>query len=312
MTTQPSSIGAIGKPQYDTHNNRVKGFYATVVEDVTGTGSFLEEAKYLMSLKQATRLTARFVTPSTMESYASVYGITVETKPIPLSGSWKGHWILYLASNSIERVEPQAISSQEDRIIADCLETARRRDPLSKANQNGYKLETARGVKSDRDVARLHQLYTEVYKDYVFPLTEDGVAQLVQNPNSITALARNRDGRIASVAVAELVEIKTDKGLLRISEISDEATHPDHRGNGLNQACVHTAVEELLKVHNGNIHLIYAENRATSRGVNQQSANLGWNFAGRLNRAGRIDADRDIEVEGPYEDLNVWYYPLQG
>ena len=133
---------------------------------------------------------------------------------------------------------------------------------------------------------------------------------LVKSPTSITALARDNNGNIVSVAVAEVAEILTDRGLLRISELSDEATHPYHRNKGLNQSCVSALVQELLATYGGKIHLIFEEDRAPSRGVNQQSANLGFRYAVRLNRHCRINADRDIEVEGPYEDLNVWYLPL--
>lgn len=333
---QPSSIGSV-EPTYDAHNDRVKGFCGSVIADPDAATTFIEEARRLRDANHASRLSVRFVTnypltatprkrvqidyeparPSGIwapqpEFYTEFYLNGFETHPIPLSGSgWDGFWVQYFGENKKERIEPENILRQEDSIIAESLRTAKQTDPTSKAGRNGYRIETARGVRSDQDVRNLTQLYNTVYQEYVFPLTEQNVAGLVQNPNSITVLARNGNDEIASVAVAEVMEIPTDRGLLRISEISDEATHPDHTRNGLNQACVHTATEELLKLYGDGVHLVYAENRAVSRGVNQQSANLGWIYAGRLNRPVRIKAASDIEVEGSYEDLNVWYNLLR-
>jgi len=298
------SIGTIGKPVYDRHNDRVKGFCTNVVESTDLVNDFIKKAGDIGHQNGATRLTARFLTKS--PACLSAYGTMFETEYIPLHGKWNGYGIQYFVENSAKRAEPESVKFEEDRIVSESLRTARIH-PLSKAAAGrGYIIET--GLKTDRDITRLYQLYNAVYRDYVFPLTEKNVSELVENPNSITAIARI-GSEIASVAIAEIVEIPTNAGILRISELSDEATHHNHRGNGLNQACVTAAIKELLTKYGDAIHLIFEEDRAVSRGVNQQSANIGFRYAGRLKRHCRIDADGDIEVEGPYEDLNVWYLP---
>ena len=289
----------------------MKGFCPYVITSPELFYAFLEEARNLRANTNATRITLRFVTSPDYRLWLPTqpdgYYTSLETTAIPLFGRWRGHRVQYFGENSVQRIEPKDVIEKEHRIVFESLSRANQRDPFLKPNQNGYQLQI--GIGNDRDIKQLHELYNAVYRDYVFHLTLENVTELVENPKSITATARSTDGRIASVAIAEVVEIPTNKGLLKISEISDEATHPHHRGNGLNQACVHSLTRELIKTYGEEIHLIYAEDRATSRGVNQQSANLGWVYDGRLNRHCRIDADRDIEVEGPHEDLNVWHFP---
>jgi len=325
---QPSSIGQIGTPYFDSHNMRVKGFCSYVIGDTSEKAEeFIHRAKHLRDATSATRITVRLVTTQPFRTMGHelkpIYGAMkpasarnllpvdyingFETRATPLVGKWMGHWIQYWGENAADRIEPEGIRLKEVAIVSDSLKARKLRNPFSKAGERGYMVEL--GVRSDADIRQLHELYNAVYEDYVFPLTPDNVAGLVTSQSSVTALARDGTGNIASVAVAEIVEIPTDKGLLRISEISDEATHPNHRGNGLNQACVAILAQELLRRYGDEIHLIYVEDRATSRAVNQQSANLGFLHVGRLNRHGRLKADRDIDVEGPYEDLNVWFLP---
>ncbi|MBI1972325.1 MAG: hypothetical protein HYS53_03420 [Candidatus Aenigmarchaeota archaeon] len=319
---QPSSIGSI-EPAYDAHNRRVRGFYDSVVISPDQVESVVGQSRRLADQTGATRISLRFVvnTPWPVAMYESgderglwlpsPDGLRLagnETASIPLSG--RRERVVYFGENDPTRIEPEAVRQKETGMVLESIRTARERNPFSKAHANGYSVDVERGVTRDPDVRRLFDLYSSVYRDYVFPLTEENVAALVQNPNSITAFVRGARDDIAAAAVAEVLEMYIDGEILRICEISDEATHPGYRGNGLNQACVQSLVDELMRGRD-EISLVYAEDRATSRGVNQQSANLGWVFAGRLNKAGRINADRNIEIDGPYEDLNVWYYPLQ-
>ncbi|MBI2578208.1 MAG: hypothetical protein HYW26_00705 [Candidatus Aenigmarchaeota archaeon] len=319
-----SSIGRIGEPVFDRHNDRVKGFCTTVLEHSDGAMPFIEQARIVRDWRYASRITLRFVTryplaertclassgirkPNCFSPLGNFYSRGFETEYIPLSGEWQGYGVQYFGENSARRIEQGNAVLKEDEIVFESLRTATSRDPFSKASERGYVTEL--GIRSDGDIRQLFRLYQAVYRDYVFPLTEENVAELVETPTSIVALARHGSGSIVSVAIAEIAEIETSRGLLRISELSDEATDPSHRSNGLNQACVATLVNELLGRYGNDIHLIFEEDRACSRGVNQQSANLGFRYAGRLNRHCRIDADRDVEVEGPYEDLNVWFLP---
>lgn len=340
MTLHPSSIGSVGEPVFDAHNNRVRGFYSSVVDNPYQIDSAMEKARRLMDKTGSSRISLRFVVetgsypmrkyesnatglwlPASREYEPAAESLHVkslplgnwrnragiETIPIPIRG-WDGCGIVYLGENRTDRIEPDDVRQREIELVKESIKTASARDPFHRAHSNGYRVELHHGITNDKDVRKLHELYTSVYRDYVFPLTEDNVAELVQNPESITAFIRGRDNDIAAAAVAEIARIPINGKNLLVCEISDEATHPNYRGNGLNQACVQSLVDELLK-NKEELNLIYAEDRAVSRGVNQQSANLGWRFAGTLNRVGRIDADSDIKVEGPYEDLNVWFYP---
>ncbi len=322
MSNGASSIGSVGTPVYDAHNNRVKGFHGYVVDDPYQAGEIIENSRRMARVTGATRISIRFVVETekfAAHKYNSKTGLWLpsgngmwlagtETSPIPIKGC-DGRGIVYFAENHLTRIEPEDVRRREKEIVDESTKTANARDPFHRAHSNGYHVELQHGVTSDKDVGKLHELYRSVYREYVFPLTEDNVAELVQNPGSITAFIRGRNDDIVAAAVAEMAEIPVNGKVLSICEISDEATHPKQRGNGLNQACVQSLVDELMGSQK-RLNLIYAEDRAVSRGVNQQSANLGWRFAGTLNRIGKIDADADIKVGGPYEDLNVWYYPM--
>jgi hypothetical protein len=244
------SIGAVGRPVYDSHNNRVKGFCTTVITSPEMVYPLIEEARKIRDATRATRITLRFVTTvplelgrlaefesspriintQLMEDPVTHYFSGFETIPIPLGGSWRGYWVQYFGENSRERIAPKNVREKEDEIVYESLRTARWRDPFQRVRQAGYRIEI--GIRDDSDIKQLSELYNLVYRDYTFPLTEDNIRALVKSPTSITALARDNNGNIVSVAVAEVAEILTDRGLLRISELSDEATHPYHRNKG--------------------------------------------------------------------------------
>ncbi len=316
------SIGAIGRPVYDSHNNRVKGFCAKLVTSIDDVHSFIDEARQIRDNQSATRITLRFVTQSNLTFNPLLLGDgRFETSPIPLASDWSGCFVQYFGENYKSRTESNKnVISEEDSIVSESL--CSRHSDLSlqrQRRQKDYSIEIGlKDDRSDEDKRQLYELYNLVYTDYTFPLTEQSVRELVENPKSITAIARDEYQNIVSVAIAEVAEIpivisRNESKLLRISELSDEATHPSHRGIGLNQDCVVRLVRELLATYENNIHLVFEEDRAASRGVNQQSANLGFRYMGRLNRHCRIKAYSNIEgIVGSYEDLNVWYYPING
>jgi hypothetical protein len=54
--------------------------------------------------------------------------------------------------------------------------------------------------------------------------------------------------------------------------------------------------------------LFYAEARACHKPINQSFFNMGFRYAGRLNKQCVLSGDHEVNENGPYENLNVWYF----
>jgi len=269
----------------------------------------------LRNIKNATRITLRFIyisegleepTGIFRQARTSIgtnvkYGYETE---IPLRGEWKDYSIIYYGENNIERFSPPEILKAEDALIEQVFRNRKSYDPLEKVRKLGYRIET--GSLKRNDIDQIYQVYRDAFTRYLFEITPETVRNLLDNEDVRVAVARDLNDQIVAIIVGEIAEIRTDLGNLKICELSDEATLKPHRGMGLNQACVKALIEEL---NNSGIDLIYQEDRACHIAVNQQSANLGFMYAGRLNKHCVIGGDREIQEEGPYENLNVVYLP---
>ncbi len=304
MAEAASSIGRIGEPYFDRHNNRIKGFYADIITDSRQAPTLIRGARALMERSDATRMTLRFVTAPGVE-------IPHEAL-IPLEGRWSGHNISYYGENSGERSSPAGIVKMQKNLVSWAMRNRRSYDAMRLAQERGYAIDTSR-ISSSEDMERLVYLYSQAYASngngvrYTFGINEDSIRSLAGNPDAITAVARNRDGRIVSITVAETTRIPTGDGDLMICELSDEATLREHRNLGLVQACVQALSSQLYG--SMGTDAIYAESRASIIGANKNVANAGFAHAGLLQKHCVMGGDKDVPEQGPYENLNVWYLP---
>jgi len=304
----PSSIGGIGRPYYDRHNDRIKGFFTNTIraENIEEAKAYLEEARRLRNLHNASRITVRMIVSTEMLPLISQL-MNVEAL-IPLEGRWDGYHIVYMAENSESRCTPRRILEEEERLLFNVLQTTRRKsgeEVMRRVRENGYRIELLREV-SPREIEEIVGIYNEVLPSYTFPITPESVRELISSPTSLVAVARDFNDRIVSISIAEVARLETDLGLLTIAELSDEATLRSHRRRGLSQACILLLADELSR--NGT-DLIYEEARATHVGVNKATVSLGFRYAGRLIQHCVIGGDREIDFESIYEDLNVFYLP---
>ena len=97
--------------------------------------------------------------------------------------------------------------------------------------------------------------------------------------------------------------MKTTRGAFGICELSEMATKKEHRGKGL----VTYATQLLMEEIKDDVDMIYAEARACHRAINQSFKNLGFQYGGRLEKHCTLSGAHDVEEQGPYENLNVWY-----
>jgi len=229
-----------------------------------------------------------------------------EESRIPLNKDWNGYEIVYLADNHSERMSPKEILQQEDELVRNVIENTRVENNLERIAKDGYKVEILKSVNPE-GLSQIVEIYQKSFTWYLFEMTPENIKGLITNPNARTSVVRNPDGKIVSICVAETARIETNHGILNICELSDEATHPEYRRRGLNQACIETLISHLYR--EDNIDLIFEEARAPHIGVNKVAAKLGFIYAGRLHKHCVIGGTKEVPENNLYENLNVWYLP---
>ena len=151
---------------------------------------------------------------------------------------------------------------------------------------------TLRICRSD-DVETMAEVYAEVFPTYPFPI--DDPAYLRETMASQVAyFGIWFDGKLAALSSAEM-----DKQARNV-EMTDFATLPDHRGQGLATILLDAMEKEM---RGRNMATAYTIARAPSFGMNTTFARMGYHFAGRL--------INNTNIGGQFEDMNVWYKHLQ-
>ncbi|EMG39125.1 beta-lysine acetyltransferase [Desulfocurvibacter africanus PCS] len=136
-------------------------------------------------------------------------------------------------------------------------------------------------------------LYGRVFASYPFPIHDP--RYLCETMRShVRYMGAFKDGGLAAVASAELDR----KG--RNAEMTDFATLPEHRGQGLASILLARLEEEAARL---GVLTAYTIARAVSPGMNITFARAGYAFAGTLTR--------NTNIAGALECMNVWHKPLR-
>ncbi|MDP3882188.1 MAG: GNAT family N-acetyltransferase [Nanoarchaeota archaeon] len=287
------SLGKIGEMYFDERNNRIKFFSTTIHSSPDSVRSLIAQGKEMMDDKGATRLNARFfVRDFTLEG-------NVEAA-IPLNSSFRGTQLVFIGINRGKRIDSSEVLLAEEDLIREVL-----REPLHNCHglSAGYSFERLTPLNlRPYDIRDMSSLYSQAFTTYTASLDEASLLEMIRN--SIVYCARDKDeGKIVSTSVAEIGKVPTSNGNFGICELSEMATLPEHRGRGISTSLTQALVHEI----SSKVDLIYAEARACSLSVNKVFHNLGFNFAGRLMKQCILSGCYDIEENGPYENLNVWY-----
>jgi len=285
------SIGEIGRPYYDKENDRIKFFSTEVFESFEKIEQAVSEAYRLMQDHNATRINLRFL--SKLD-----YLFNVEAK-ISLNKGFSGINLYFIGINDYSRLSSEEILVQEDNIISRV-----KNKPLDLEGHvdlpEKFELSNLKDY-CFNDIMQLERLYNEAFKTYTAELNSITIKEMLEN--SVVYGIRYK-GAVVSTVVAEIANIKLNDGRdFRISELSEMATFREFRGKGL----VSYATRALLKDISDKVDLIYAEDRASHLPINRAFYKLGFDYAGRLNKQCILSGDRDVEEQGPYENLNVWY-----
>ncbi|MFA5105544.1 MAG: hypothetical protein WC506_01150 [Candidatus Micrarchaeia archaeon] len=310
------SVGAVGKPAYDKHNNRVKGIFDTVVrkpEDLKTVFSQVAEVRKANS--QSTRTTFRaFVDRELIENIRQDVLLSYHIEAVlPTNGSVQGCDLVYFGKNAPERKPADYLRGEEERNLDNVRSNVKAVQPhvaKARAANNGYTISLLEGTPSEGDVKTILSLYKEAYELYTFDINETTVSQLFSNGNK-AIVARDSNNSIASMIISERCDLQlTDGSKVVMYEMSDFATFRKDRGNGLITALQIEMVKLLRRQEPDAV--IYAEDRAPWLPVNKASAEAGLHYAGTLPFHCAIIADRDIDYSQnhQFESLNVWYAPF--
>lgn len=144
------------------------------------------------------------------------------------------------------------------------------------------------------DIVQLAKLYDEVFASYPTPLGQTEYIQKVFEVSNLFALITTNDGEIAASASAELLSEHSS------AEITDCATHKNHRKKGLMTHIVRFLENELKKRE---YQCAFSMARAQSYGMNQVFYNLGHQYTGRV--------VNHCDIYGQFENMNIWVKSLR-
>ena len=140
------------------------------------------------------------------------------------------------------------------------------------------------------DAEAIARLYGAVFESYPFPIHEPDFIRRSMDGGVRYVLIRTLEGRLVAVSSAE------PAGGGEMLEMTDFATAPDFRGQGLARRLLATMVRDA---HGRGIPLSFTIARAVSAGMNLTFHRGGYRFAGTL--------VNNTNISGGLESMNVWY-----
>lgn len=140
------------------------------------------------------------------------------------------------------------------------------------------------------DVEEMAALFSLTFDTYPTPLDQPGyIRKLMQTEEAVFRVVRDDDGRLVSAAAAEVDWEQ------RHAEMTNCATLPECRGEGLMSAILHDLEQEMLR---RGVTCLFSLARASSHGMNLVLRRLGYRYRGRM--------INNCHICGDWEDMNVW------
>lgn len=143
------------------------------------------------------------------------------------------------------------------------------------------------------DAAQLAKLYAHIFQTYPTPMNDPSYVEKTMHEGTIYYLVESQEGLI-SAASAEINTVYAN------AEMTDCATLPAHRNQGLMRLLMHALEDELIQRQ---ITCTYSLSRALSFGMNAVFYQMGYRYYGRLTK--------NCDIYDKYEDMNLWSKTLQ-
>ena len=306
-------VGSIGGTEimYGHLNQRVKGF-AGETEPMIVEGDFtarrlqgyIDQARFIAQAEDATRISVRTITTD-MRLLQDIRGAEIEAV-IPFTFDGVELFMTYLGRNDSRRLTPGILFQEQSDTYQQIISRSPRTDQVEISSE--YDLQCLSNP-TNQDVNEAITLMGEAYSRngeliMWYEPTFDNVKTVLQD--SVTYVARH-EGRIVSMAAAERADINIFGNPLIMYELSDCATLPEHRRQGLVQACTQGVMEDLHDAH-----IIYNESRVAHTPIVRAMRNMGFVGDGILRNHVRIGGDRDLPEISDIESLAVMYIPRCG
>lgn len=203
-----------------------------------------------------------------------------------ISGFFQGNPACILSRFLEEDRAHKKDEEKKDQIV----EMAEQAEAIKERPRLDPKYRLRHAVKEDAEA--LAKLYQLVFETYPTPIHDpDFIRQCMDQDVYFTVVTEG--DQIVSSASADVFPH------FQCAEITDCATHPDHRGNGLLSAIIYDL--ELRMKEKGIPHL-FSLTRAVSTGMNMVIAKLGFEYKGRL--------IQNSQISGDFEDMNIWVKKL--
>ncbi len=185
--------------------------------------------------------------------------------------------------------ERAKIQTDTKHTITDVLRISLSADqPEERAEHEGL---IFRQLKSD-DLNDLADLYSKVFEVYPFPIFDPDFLQSCMDSH-VRYFGCFEDGNLIAASSAEMDQESAN------AEMTDFATHPDHRGRNLSLSLLQLMEREMPGF---GIKTLYTIARATSYGMNKTFGRMEYAFAGTLLQNTLIGEE--------IEHMNVWYKKL--
>ncbi|OAS16563.1 putative beta-lysine N-acetyltransferase [Paenibacillus oryzisoli] len=143
------------------------------------------------------------------------------------------------------------------------------------------------------DAMQLSQLYSLIFQTYPTPMNDAKYVEKTMREGTIYYLIES-SGELISAASAEINSVYAN------AEMTDCATLPAYRNQGLMRLLIHALEAELIT---RNVTCAYSLSRALSFGMNAVFYQMGYRYYGRLTK--------NCDIYDKFEDMNLWAKSLK-
>jgi len=299
-----ASIGQIGEAYYDEANNRVKWFNTNIKYSPKDIEHTLEQAVQFLQETPADRLAIRFITNEISFEDLKKVSISYSDNRIEMESfiSIDNKRAMVDFGTVIGTRKPSAFTQNSER---DLLQSVIKRGRKIRRISDRYSIESHGPQNSwdQKDAQTLTRIYEQTFSGYLINFTIESVLEMLES--NAVAVARDNNGQIVSVAMAEIASIDlSDGSSISISEISEVATDPNHRGNGL-ATNLYVSLIAWLEAQK-EIPIIFTEARANHAAIISAAYKAGLKPCGKKPAHCVISSPfTEVEQPDPYGNLVI-------
>lgn len=180
-----------------------------------------------------------------------------------------------------ERAQAKRVE-EKDKILKMCMDKI----PISQPEElkEGYQLIDC----GEKEIPQMIEIFKDIFKTYPSPVFDANyLKKMIKEKMLFKAILKN--GKIISIASADMDEENLN------AEITDCATYPEYRGQGLLTNLIYSLENDIRKK---GYYTLYSLSRAINPGINILLRKQGYHYKGRL--------INNSNICGGFEDMNIW------